>query len=381
VGATQKFGSFLVRDQIGQGGMATVHLADQLHKDGSTMQVALKRLLPQAAAKRELVASFVDEARLMLQLRHHNIPKTYELGRVGKTYYIAMEYVPGPTLKQLVNHSGKTVGTIPTLITLNLASQLCEALDHAHNCCDENGKPLEIVHRDVSPSNIILGENGHVKLIDFGLAKGTKQQVATGEGLIKGKFNYVAPEYLGGDLDARSDLWAVGVVMYELLTSRRLFNGHDDFETMARVRKLPIPRPSLANPKVSPELDEIVMRALERNPDQRWQTAADLRDALQEVIAQPDNFVGNEHVIEWVHWAFSQQPQRGGLANGEAKLRSMLRPATPPPVPPAAPRSQPRITAVPAPADDVSVRRSASFWVMCAVAVAIVIALIWGLAS
>jgi len=164
-----------------------------------------------------------------------------------------------------------------------------------------------------------------VKLIDFGLAKASISSVETGKGIIKGKFNYVAPEYLGGSLDARVDIWALGVVMYELRTSRRLFDGLDEFETMARVRKLPIPRPSLANPRVPPRLDEIVITALERDPRRRWQTAADLRTALLGVIEQPGNNVDNRHVIDWVNWVLTQKA--GTEASGVSKLISIKTPA------------------------------------------------------
>jgi len=156
------------------------------------------------------------------------------------TYFIAMEYVPGHTLKQLVEHCASTVAGWPQPITLNIAAQLCDALDHAHNRCDERGKPLGIVHRDVSPANIILSEHGLVKLIDFGLARAAVHSENTEQGTIKGKYSYIAPEYLGGNLDHRADLWAVGIIMYELLTSRRLFDGPDAFETMMRVKQLPI---------------------------------------------------------------------------------------------------------------------------------------------
>jgi serine/threonine-protein kinase len=324
----QEFGAYVIYGQIGHGGMATVHVAEKRNQTGERRRVAIKRLLPRAAARPELVAAFIHEARLMRHLHHPNIAETYDFGKVGETYFIAMEYVPGPTLKQLVNHCGKTVGTVPTQITLNLASQLCEALDHAHNRCDNHGKPLGIIHRDVSPSNIILSETGLVRLIDFGLAKakGTPGE-ETGEGMIKGKYGYVAPEYIGGELDSRADLWAVGVVMYELLTSRRLFDAPDNFETMTRVRKLPIPHPSRANPLVPPDLDDIVMTALERDPARRWQSAAALRTALRAVIAKPNNFVDNHHVIDWVHWVFTQKP--GTEFSGISKLAEMLEPEKP----------------------------------------------------
>jgi serine/threonine-protein kinase len=306
VHAGTKFGSYIVFEELGKGGMATVHRAELVGKKGQRTQVALKRLLPAVAKNRELVTQFAREARLLKYLEHPNIPHTYEHGKVmGDSYFIAMEYVPGPTLKQLVQQCTNTVGDVPFEVTLSVAAQVCDALDHAHTRCDEKGKPLGIIHRDICPANVILSEEGVAKVIDFGLAKANVRTHESTKGIIKGKYSYVAPEYLDGALDTRADLWAVGVVMYELLTARRLFDAHDDFETMTRVRKLPIPRPSRANPRVSPHLDEIVMTTLERDPRRRWQTAAMLRDALRGVIAQPGNFIDQTQISDWMRWVFS----------------------------------------------------------------------------
>jgi serine/threonine protein kinase len=303
----ERFGSYLVYEQIGQGGMATVHRAE-LHAARRVQQVALKRLVP--TMRSELVTLFLDEARLMQYLKHPNIAVTYDSGRVFGTYFIAMEYVPGPTLKQLVEHCGVTVGAVPQAVTLNLTAQLCDALDHVHNQRDERGQPLGIIHRDVTPANIIISGTGLLKLIDFGLAKAKVTTVQTAAGVIKGKLGYVAPEYLGGKLDHRADLWAVGIIMYELLTGRRLFDGPDGFDTVVRVRELPIPRPSLANPSVTDELDDIVMTALERDPRRRWQSAEAMRDRIRAVIAQPGNAIDNKGVTDWVTWAFEQKRGR-----------------------------------------------------------------------
>jgi serine/threonine protein kinase len=349
--------------------MATVHRAELVGKDGSHTSVALKRLLPRVALKKELVASFMDEARLLRYLDHINIAATYDGGKIAGTYFIAMEYVPGPTLKELVQQCAATINKLPTQITLNIALQICDALDHAHGRCDEHGKLLNLIHRDVSPANIILSNAGLVKLIDFGLAKTGVSRPGTGEGHIKGKVNYVAPEYLAGKLDARADLWALGVVMYELLTSRRLFDGHDNQETLTRVRALPIPRPSRANPRVTPQLDEMVMTALERDPERRWQSAAALGDALRKVIAQPGSAFDNRQVTNWVEWVFTQKT--GGKE--ASAIEDMFAVAPDPPS---------LITTVPVPVPEVSepaevsLRPAGVRWVVLTMAVLLVIALI-----
>jgi serine/threonine-protein kinase len=296
-----------VYEQIGKGGMATVHRAERATKQG-TQEVALKRLVP--TTKRELIALFLDEARLMRYLQHPNIAVASDSGKIFGRYFIALEHVRGPNLKAVVEHSRRTHSAVPQAVTLNLIAQVCEALDHAHNRTDENGEPLGIVHRDVTPANIIISETGLVKLIDFGLARARGQTEQTGVGVIKGKYGYIAPEYIAGNLDHRADLWAVGIIMYELLTGRRLFDGADAYETMRRVREMPIPRPSLANPAVKPELDALVLRALERDLSRRWPAAAAMRDAIREVIAQPGNAIDNQGVIDWVNWALEQKPGR-----------------------------------------------------------------------
>lgn len=375
-GAPERFGSYLVYEQLGKGGMASVHRAE-LQAKGETKQVALKRLIP--SLKREVVALFLDEARLQRYLKHPNIPEVYDSGRLFGSYFIAMEYVRGPTLKELVAHCGRTVGAVPQQITLNLAAQLCDALDYAHNRRDEHDNPLGIIHRDVTPANIIVSSTGRLKLIDFGLAKAKLVDEDTGKGVIKGKYGYIAPEYLGGELDHRADLWAVGIIMYELLTSRRLFDGTDAYDTVARVRQLPIPRPSRANPRVTPELDAIVMTALERSTERRWQSAAAMRDALRQVIDQPGNFVDDRHVVDWVDWVFTQAP--GTEESGLSHLASMVAPPAPPPPPlPPAPEPPALVRTVP------ELRKLAATpagMIRIAIAVAIVlvvaIALVWKL--
>ncbi len=305
--------------------MATVHRAELDTKDG-VVQVALKRMMP--TMQRELIALFLDEARVLRYLDHPNIARTFDSGRVFGTYFIAMEYIKGPTLRQLVEHCGQTVGAVAHPVALEIAAQLCDALDHAHTCTDENGHPLGIIHRDVTPANIILSDEGLVKVIDFGLAKTKKGSAEdTKAGVIKGKFGYIAPEYLDGKLDLRADLWAVGIIMYELLTTRRLFDGPDVFDTMMRIRQMPIPRPSIGNPRVTSELDDVVMTALERDPARRWQSAAHMRDTLRAVIERTNEQLSPPQVNEWVQWVMALKP--GTDASGLAQLRKMAPVPTP----------------------------------------------------
>jgi serine/threonine-protein kinase len=258
--------------------------------------------------------AFVDEARLIRQLHHPNIATTFDCGNVGSTYFIAMEYVPGHTLTQHIQRCDEISATrplhgmIPFPITIAVLIQLCDALEYAHTLRDASGKPLGIIHRDVSPANVMLSTHGIVKLIDFGIAKATSQTTQSHVGMVKGKFSYMAPEYLQGTLDYRVDLWAIGVVAHELLTNRRLFKGKNDFETIFKVRADVLEPPSRQNPDVPPVLDAIVMKALQREPAARWQSAGAIRSALAKAASDLQIVVTNEQLIEWVDWTFHQAP-------------------------------------------------------------------------
>jgi eukaryotic-like serine/threonine-protein kinase len=299
----ERFGSYLVHEELGIGGMASVHVAEEV---ATGRRVALKRLLAHKATEPETVRAFLDEARLVVRLKHPNIAETYECGEVDGTYFIAMEYVPGHTLAQLIRQCEKTLGVIPFAISVNILMQLCEALQYAHTLADDGGKPLNIIHRDISPANVILSSKGIVKLIDFGIAKATTATVHSHAGVVKGKFRYMAPEYLKGKLDSRCDLWAMGTVAYELLTNKHLFDGSDDFNIMYNVRFQEIKPPSTSNPDVPPDFDVIVMTALQREPDQRWQSAGAMGTALSNASTELQTVVTNAQLIEWVEWTFSQ---------------------------------------------------------------------------
>ena len=305
MGSAEEFGPYVVYEQIGLGGMATVHRAETQGIAGFSKQVALKRMLPSVAADANLVKSFIREARLASHLRHANVAQTYDLGKVGEIYFIAMELVPGRNLREILRHCLAKKKPMPLQIAMNIVNQICDALDYAHNLCDDSGAPLGIIHRDVSPSNVILGESGIVKLIDFGIAKASSSGMQTMSGTIKGKFAYMAPEYLMGRIDARADLFALGVIAHELLANKPLFQGRDDMDTLYRVKDMPIIPPSQFNPLVPPEIDSIIMTALERDPDKRWQQATALRTALTTETKRLGLVAHNAEVEDWLERAFA----------------------------------------------------------------------------
>lgn len=296
----EEFGPYLVYEPLGTGGMAEVHRAEQPGIEGFRKVVALKRMLPHVAANEDMVRSFVREARLASYLRHANVAQTYELGKVGDVYFIAMELVEGRSLREILKRCAGLRKRMPVPLALNILNQICDALDYAHNLRDHDGNPLGIVHRDVSPSNVIVAEDGVVKLIDFGIAKATAASMQTMSGTIKGKYGYMAPEYLAGSLDARADLFALGVIAHELLTNHPLFTTNDDIETLQRVRDMAIEPPGRINSEVPREIDDIVMTALERNPDRRWQQATALRAALTTLTHRLGMQVTNMEVVRWL---------------------------------------------------------------------------------
>lgn len=301
----EEFGSYEVFEELGAGGMATVHRAETRFRNGTRLTLALKRLLPEVAKDPALVREFVREGQLTMLLKHPNIAQTFDVGHVRGRHFMALEYVKGPTLSQVILRGRQVVGPPPIAICVRLLAELASALDYAQTCVDDAGKLLEIIHRDVSPSNVIVSNQGTVKLIDFGIAKHAGTQAKHEAGLVKGKFGYIPPEYVtGGRLDMRADLWSWGVVAWELLAMRRLFAGKSELDTIKLMSEATIEPPSKFNPNVPPELDDIVMQALQRDPAMRWQSAAALRRALVERLRETPTT--RLDVVEWIDAAFVQ---------------------------------------------------------------------------
>jgi eukaryotic-like serine/threonine-protein kinase len=271
------YGRYVLLDRIAIGGMAEVYVALR-RDDASARLYALKRILPTLAEDGEFIQMFLDEARLVVQLDHPGVVPIHELGKHGEGYYIAMEYVPGRDLRALVQRT-RARGGLPVPLAAYLGWRVADALDHAHRKRDARGTPLQIVHRDVSPANVLLGFDGSVRVIDFGIAQAalrTRRDAA-----LRGKFGYMSPEMAsGGPVDRRSDVFALGVVLHELLTGARLFTGPSELAVLEKVRRAEVPAPSRVNPAVPRGLDAVVLRALARDPAERFGWASELRDAL-----------------------------------------------------------------------------------------------------
>jgi len=245
--------------------------------------VVLKRILPHLVEDEEFFTMFLDEARISLRLNHPNIAQIYELGEERGAHFIVMEYVASDDVRRLTKKAKEAGLEVPLGVILRVIADAAAGLDHAHKVRDSKGVVLNLVHRDVSPQNILVGFDGGVKLIDFGVAKAAGRAQHTATGILKGKFPYMSPEQAEGeDIDARSDIFALGIVLWELLTDRRLFKGENDVQTQRLVKACKVPPPSSVNPNLPPELDAIVLKALQRNPDDRYQDALSLRMALEE---------------------------------------------------------------------------------------------------
>lgn len=315
----EAFGPYLVYERLGVGGMATVHRALERGIEGFERMVALKRLLPHLAEDASFIKAFVREAKLASALNHVNIVQIFELGRVGTEYFISMEYIDGRDIRRILRHARKVTGPPPVNVTVGLLLQLCDALDYAHNKHDEHGVAMQLVHRDVSPSNVLVTSAGHVKVIDFGIAKAQSSQLRTQTGRVKGKLAYMAPEAISGkELDARSDLFAVGVIAHELLTARPLFASKNEYQTLLKVQRGDIMPPSTFNQGCHAELDAIVLRALARDPDQRYSSAAELREDLLDLRKQYNLATSVRDIATWLDWAFSLEVPSGGFAGNTA---------------------------------------------------------------
>lgn len=261
--------------------MAEVYEAVAEGIEGFEKKVAIKRVLPHLAENKKFIAMFLDEARLSLHLSHANVVNVFDIGQAGGTYFIVMEYVDGTNLKHLMRMLKERKHILPIEQSVYIIMEVCRGLSYAHGIKDSKGKKLGIVHRDVSPPNILISNQGEVKIVDFGLAKATSQLEKTDPGVVKGKYAYLSPESATGkEVDSRMDIFCAGIVLYELLTGQRLFLGDSDVQTIKNVRAAVVPDMLQYNPNIPHELDQIVRHALAKEPEDRFQTADDFAESL-----------------------------------------------------------------------------------------------------
>lgn len=268
---------YRVIERIAAGGMAEVYRAESAGLEGFKKTVAIKRVLPHLAEKKQFIGMFLDEARLSAHLNHSNCVQVFDIGVGDNTYFIVMEFVDGSDLKAVLEHLQQHNRKIPVGLALLIACKICEGLSYAHEARDNRDRLLGIVHRDISPPNVLLTRHGEVKVVDFGLAKANSQLERSEPGIIKGKFSYLSPEAaLGESVDLRTDLFAVGVILWEMLAGRRLFLGETDLQTVRLVQAAEIPDIRRFNPDVNPQIDAVVRRSLARDPRQRYQSAREM---------------------------------------------------------------------------------------------------------
>src|SRR5258705_6220596 len=313
--------------------MAEVFRAKSFGVEGFERLVAVKRILPNIAEDKDFIKMFIDEAKISVQLNHANIAQIFDLGVVDGAYYIALEHIHGRDLRAIFDRCRTLGEPMPVAQACFVVMKVCEGLDYAHNKRDQAGKELHLVHRDVSPQNLLVSFEGEVKLIDFGIAKAAGKGAKTQAGILKGKFGYMSPEQVRGlPIDRRSDIFSCGIVLYELLTRERLFVCDSDFSTVEKVRNVEILPPSTYNRKIPDELERIVLKALTKDTEDRYQNAIDLHDELQAFVYTAGEFYSRKDLAAWMKKTFGKE-----IEDETAKLESYRQLKPPAPAPPAPP--------------------------------------------
>src|SRR5664279_2806934 len=273
---------YRITERIAAGGMAEVFKGVAESLQGFRKNVAIKRVLPALTKNNKFITMFLDEARLSLFLQHANIVQVFDIGHADDTYFIVMEFVEGVDLKAIMEWRRRVGRRLTIGQTIYIIMEVCKGLAYAHDLVHpETCERVDIVHRAVSPANVLISKNVEIKLADFGLAKAASQVESTDPGVVKGKMSYLSPEAARGEnVDLRADIFSVGILLYEMLTSKRLFYGDTDYQTVELVRNAKIPPIATQNPEVEPEFEEICRKALARRTEDRFQSATDLQDAL-----------------------------------------------------------------------------------------------------
>ncbi len=292
-----QLGKYRLYHHLASGGMGEVFLARHEGPAGFAKNVVVKRILSGIASDETFVTMFLNEARLAAMIEHPNVVQIFDLGLEGDTYFIAMEYIHGRSLRQLRRRLAEVKRPFPALLAARICSQALQGLHYAHNLCDDEGQHLQIVHRDVSPDNVLIGFNGVTKVVDFGIAKAAVNVSTTRAGAVKGKFAYMAPEQITGKpLDGRADVYATGVLLYELLSGQRPFSASSEPGLIRAILQEPATPAREANPAIPEPLNDVIMRAIARKPDERFASAEEMSFALESFIQSTGKTITNAHV-------------------------------------------------------------------------------------
>ena len=301
---------YQILGHLATGGMAELYLARAVGIAGFERYVVLKRIMADHARNHRFVTMFLDEARLAAQLHHPNIAQVYDIGRVSASYFFTMEYVHGENVRDILQRVAALKRQIPIEQTLTVIAGAAAGLHYAHEKRGADRRPLDIVHRDVSPSNLMVAYEGAVKLVDFGIAKASHRMTETRSGAVKGKVAYMSPEQCtGAPLDRRSDVFALGIVFYEMATMTRLFKHPTDFETMNHIVNGIIPPPSSRRPDLSRELDAVISKALAKRPDDRYQTGEEMLAAIEALAARERLSLSTMALGRYLRELFGERPE------------------------------------------------------------------------
>jgi serine/threonine-protein kinase len=305
-GLPADFGKYRLDKRIATGGMAEIFLAHK--KDAPLESLVIKRILPHLGKSGEFVSMFLDEARIAAQLEHPNVVRIHDVGSIEGAYYIAMEYVHGEDIRRIYNRAYKLQRSLPLSHSIRVIADAAEGLGYAHRLTDFTGKPMGVVHRDVSPQNILVTYDGHVKVVDFGIAKAANKVAQTRDGVLKGKYSYMSPEQaLGDPIDHRTDIFALGIILYETTTGTRLFKRHNELATLQAIIKCEFVLPSEALPGYPPELEQVLLKALERRPEARFDDARELSKALYSFLRSSELFVERDVIAEFMRDLFGDR--------------------------------------------------------------------------
>ncbi len=312
----RRFGPYIILDRIGDGGMAEIFLAKMQGYSGFEKLIALKKIHPKFSRNQTFAQMLIHEAKLAANLQHFNVVQVLDLGEIDRQVFIAMEYVRGRDLAAVLSNTYRRKEKLPLNLSLCIATEFMTGLDYAHRMTNAAGTPLGIIHRDISPQNLLISYEGEVKVIDFGIAKAANKVSKTQAGVLKGKFGYMSPEQVRGiELDNRSDIFACGVVLYELLVGDRLFLGESDFSTLEKVRNVEMVPPTRLNKNLSPQLERIVMKALAKPREDRYRHTSEMGEDLQRYL-----FATNQPFARTDLQRYMQQHFKDDLAQEKKRL-------------------------------------------------------------